>query len=37
MMFLDFKDRSTEGRNADLNGTYETNATLWFANVGTRF
>ena len=37
LMFLDFKDRSTEGRSPDLNGTYETNATLLFANFGTRF
>jgi len=35
---LHFKDRSTNGLNADgFNGTYQTDATLWSFNVGYRF
>ena len=35
---LHFKDRSTEGRNAEgFEGTYETNAMLWSINLGYRF
>lgn len=37
VMFLDFAERSTQGRSTELNGTYETNATLWFASLGLRF
>ncbi len=37
VLVLDFAERSTEGRVPELNGTYNTNATLWFANVGLRF
>lgn len=37
-MFLDFKDRSTEGISEDnFNGTYKTKANLYFTNVGMRF
>ncbi|HEX2122736.1 MAG TPA: outer membrane protein transport protein [Thermoanaerobaculia bacterium] len=35
---LHFKDRSTEGRNAEgFNGLYETDAVLWSVNLGYRF
>jgi long-chain fatty acid transport protein len=35
---LHFKDRDTEGRNAeDFNGVYKTNAMLWSVNLGYRF
>jgi long-chain fatty acid transport protein len=35
---LHFKDRSTEGRNAEgFEGIYETDAVLWSFNVGRRF
>jgi long-chain fatty acid transport protein len=37
LMFLNFAERGTEGVNTELNGTYNTNATLWFTNVGLRF
>ena len=37
VMLLNFSDRKTEGRSAELNGEYKTNATLWFTNVGMRF
>lgn len=38
VMILHFKDRSTQGRNAEgFEGTYETDAVLWMANVGYRF
>lgn len=38
MMFLDFRERSTEGISSDnFNGTYKTNANLYFTNVGMRF
>jgi long-chain fatty acid transport protein len=37
VLVLSFAERSTEDRVVDLNGTYNTNATLWFANVGLRF
>lgn len=37
LLVLDFAERSTEGRSEELNGTYKTNATLWFTNVGLRF
>lgn len=37
-LILHFRDRSTEGRNADnFNGTYETNANLLSLNLGYRF
>jgi long-chain fatty acid transport protein len=35
---LHFKDRSTEGKNAEgFNGIYQTDAVLWSFNVGYRF
>jgi long-chain fatty acid transport protein len=35
---LHFKDRNTQGRNAEgFNGTYETDAVLWSVNLGYRF
>ena len=35
---LHFKDRSTQGHNAEgFNGTYETDAMLWSFNLGYRF
>jgi len=35
---LHFKDRNTEGLNADgFEGTYQTDATLWSVNFGYRF
>ena len=38
LMVLHFKDRSTNGRNAEgFNGTYETDALLWSVNAGYRF
>jgi long-chain fatty acid transport protein len=38
LMVLHFKDRSTEGMEADdFNGTYETDALLWSVNFGYRF
>lgn len=38
MLFLDFKDRSTNMTSADnFNGTYKTNANLFFTSVGMRF
>ena len=37
VLVLDFAERSTNGRSEELNGTYKTNATLWFTNVGLRF
>ena len=38
VMILHFKDRSTEGRNAEgFNGTYKTDAVLWSFNLGYRF
>lgn len=38
MMVLHFKDRSTQGMNEEgFDGEYETDATLFFANVGYRF
>lgn len=37
LLVLDFAERSTGGRSDELNGTYKTNATLWFTNVGLRF
>ena len=37
LMVLDFAERSTNGQSEELNGTYKTNATLWFTNVGLRF
>jgi long-chain fatty acid transport protein len=37
-MILHFKDRSTQGQNAeDFDGTYETDAVLWSFNLGYRF
>lgn len=38
LMVLHFKDRSTQGLNPEgFNGEYETDATLFFANLGYRF
>ncbi len=37
LMYIALADRSTEGRSAELNGTYETNGTLWFTNFGMKF
>jgi len=38
VMVLHFKDRSTNGRNAEgFNGTYQTDAVLWGVNLGYRF
>lgn len=38
LMVLHFKDRNTQGRNAEgFNGTYETDALLWSINFGYRF
>ena len=38
LMVLHFKDRSTEGRNENgFEGVYETDAMLWFTNLGYRF
>lgn len=38
VMVLHFKDRSTEGQNAEgFNGIYETDAVLWSVNLGYRF
>ena len=38
VMVLHFKDRSTEGQNAEgFNGTYEQDAVLWSFNLGYRF
>jgi long-chain fatty acid transport protein len=38
VMILHFKDRSTEGHNAEgFNGTYKTDAVLWSFNLGYRF
>jgi long-chain fatty acid transport protein len=37
-LFLNFSDRGTEGRSNDnFNGTYKTNANLFFTNFGLRF
>ena len=37
LLYLDFAERGTDGQSLELNGTYKTNATLWFTNVGLRF
>ncbi|MFZ2492298.1 MAG: outer membrane protein transport protein [Thermoanaerobaculia bacterium] len=38
LLALHFKERSTEGRNAEgFDGTYKTDATLWGVNFGYRF
>lgn len=38
LLVLHFKDRSTQGRNDEgFDGTYETDAALWFVNLGYRF
>jgi hypothetical protein len=38
LLFLEFMERSTEGRSADFfNGTYRTHGNLYFLNVGARF
>jgi long-chain fatty acid transport protein len=38
LMVLHFKDRSTDGQNAEgFNGTYRTDAILWSVNAGYRF
>lgn len=38
LMVLHFKDRDTNGHNAEgFNGTYETDALLWSVNLGYRF
>ena len=37
VLILDLRERSTNGQSAELNGTYKTNATLWFTNFGLRF
>lgn len=38
VMVLHFKDRSTNGHNEEgFNGTYQTGAVLWSANLGYRF
>jgi long-chain fatty acid transport protein len=36
VLLLDLKERSTNGQSTELNGTYKTNATLWFINFGLR-
>ena len=35
--FLNLAERSTNGQSRDLNGTYKTNANLFFTNFGLRF
>lgn len=38
LLVLHFKDRDTQGQNDEgFNGLYETDATLWFVNLGYRF
>lgn len=38
LLVLHFKDRSTQGMNTEgFNGSYETDALLWSANLGYRF
>jgi long-chain fatty acid transport protein len=38
LMVLHFKDRNTQGKNAEgFNGNYETDALLWSVNLGYRF
>lgn len=38
VMILHFQDRSTQGRNEEgFEGTYQTDAVLWMANLGYRF
>ncbi|HUP45166.1 MAG TPA: outer membrane protein transport protein [Thermoanaerobaculia bacterium] len=37
LLFLEFLERSTNGRSPEFNGTYRTHATLYFVNFGVRF